>query len=404
MTVVITSDRITSIEPEGKSNGLKDPQVVDGTGKFLIPGLWDMHVHLGSYDDGRKLLPFLLAGGITGVRDMASPPADILRLRDESNRGVIPGPEMVVAGPILQGPMPFRMPLLLSVKDEPEARQAVKDLKKQGVDFIKVGDSVLHDSYFAIADESKRQGLSYAGHLPVSVTALEASAAGQRSIEHFGSARFHGELVACSTREEELGAEVRKLLDAARNGDESAELKVFRAALTKPLLESFSAEKAEALFAAFARNKTWQVPTLAAIQNVWSSQTKELTQEEIEIGKRIQEKYADMILRMRRAGVKLLAGTDLPVTKGDPVLHQELSLLVAAGMTPMEALQTATRNPAEFLGKLDSLGTVEQGKIANLVLLEADPLQDIANTKKISAVILRGKVLPKSLPEGQQSK
>jgi cytosine/adenosine deaminase-related metal-dependent hydrolase len=191
MTVVVVGNRIGSI---GRSRALRAPvraQVLDGTGKFLMPGLWDMHVHLGGYDSGKKAFGQLLASGIVGVRDMASPVEEIVRLRTETRSGAVLGPAMVVAGPILQRPLPFALPpLVQTVADEAEARRTVDVLKAQGVDFIKVGDTLPRDVYFAIADESKRQGIPFAGHVTPFVSAAEASRAGQRSIEHFGSAGF----------------------------------------------------------------------------------------------------------------------------------------------------------------------------------------------------------------------
>ena len=152
--------------------------------------MWDMHVHIGGYDEGTKVLPRLVAYGITGVREMASPVDDILRLRRESADGTLLGPQIVAAGPILQRPLPFRTPPLVRTVTDADAKQVVDDLQAKGVDFIKVGDTLTRDAYFGIASEAKRLGLPFVGHLPVSVTALEATQAGQRSIEHFGSAAF----------------------------------------------------------------------------------------------------------------------------------------------------------------------------------------------------------------------
>lgn len=396
MTVVINGERISALGKFGKIRIPKGAQVINAAGKVLIPGLWDMHIHSGSYQDGRKNLQIFVANGIAGVRDMASPLEDVLRLRKEVNAGNFISPRMIVAGPILQGPLPFQMPLLRSVRSESEVKETVSYLKKSGVDFIKIGDSLPRDLYFVLAAETKRQGISFVGHLPVGVSAAEASDAGQRSIEHLGSARFHGVLLACSTREAELSRYVKELLEAAKRGDESADAKLFRTELTKPLLDTFSDEKAASLFALFAKNHTWQVPTLVALRDVWNSKRKELSEEDKQYGDRVWQKYLEMINAMQRKGVMLLAGTDSPLNNGVSRLHEELSLLVQAGLTPMEALQTATRNPAKFIGRSDMLGTIEKGKIADLVLLDASPLENIRNTQKINAVVLRGRLIPEA--------
>ena len=204
MTVIVNGGRIATIGRAGSVRVPQDAIVVDGTGRFLIPGLWDMHVHVGSYEDGVKVLPRFVGYGITGVRDMASPLDDILRLRRDTSNSTILGPEIVAAGPILQGPLPFKLPPLVRTVTEADATQIVAELKAKGVDFIKVGDTLTREAYFAVAAESKRVGLRFAGHLPVSVSASEASSVGQHSIEHFGSAGFRGVLIACSTEEAEL--------------------------------------------------------------------------------------------------------------------------------------------------------------------------------------------------------
>lgn len=396
MTVVIDGGRISALGKSGKIRIPQGAQVIDAAGKFLIPGLWDMHVHSGNYQDGRKNLPLLVANGITGVRDMASPLEDVLRLRKEAGAGDFISPRMIVAGPILQGPLPFQMPLLRSVGDAGEVKETVSYLKKSGVDFIKIGDSLPRDLFFVLAAETKRQNISFVGHLPVGVSAVEASNAGQRSIEHFGSARFHGILLACSTREAELSKDVEDLLEAAKKGDETADAKLFRTELTKPLLDTFSDKKAASLFALFAKNHTWQVPTLVALRDVWNAKRKELSEEDKRYGDRVWQKYLAMVNAMQRKGVTLLAGTDLPLDNGASPLHEELLLLVQAGLTPMAALQAATRNPAKFMGKLDTLGTIEKGKIADLVLLDASPLEHISNTRRINAVVISGRLISKS--------
>lgn len=395
MTVVMEGDRITAI---GRTARVPSgAETIDGTGKFLIPGLRDMHVHLGGDDGAKTLLARFVASGITSVRDMASPVDEIVRLRQEILDGKLIGPRLAVAGPILQGPLPFQTPAMIRTVGSPEeARRAVDDLWAKGVDFIKVGDTVDRGAYLAIAAQAKLRGLPFAGHLPVSVGAAEASRAGQRSIEHFGSARFHGVLIACSEDEVALRRATKDALEGARAGGASPDGTLLRAAFITRLLDTYSATKAEALFSEMATNGTWQVPTLVAIRDVWNSQRPQLVEEDIVAGDRLWQKYAELIRAMRAAGVKMLAGTDLPVTAEASPLHEELALLVEAGLSPMEALQTATRNPAEYLGTLGTEGTVELSKAADLVVLDADPLSDIKNTRRVYAVVLRGRVISNS--------
>jgi hypothetical protein len=404
MSIVIIAGRIITLGNTGRVRVPAEAQIIDATGKFLIPGLWDMHIHSGGYENGKKFFPRLIANGITGIRDMGSPLDEILRLRKEVNEGEIIGPHMIIAGPIVQGPLPFRMPLLISVNNEAEARQTVSSLKGRGVDFIKVQDALPRELYFAISAEAKRQRIPFAGHVPPSVSAAEASNAGQRSIEHLGG-RFYGVLLGCSDREAELTSKVREIvrnvMKALNEKREPDDTDIFRAGLTKPLFESFNDRKAAALFSLFLRNRTWQVPTLAAQPlRELISERRDLNEDDIRYGKRLLQKQYDLVKTMQRAGVKIMAGTDLPPDRSR--LHEELSLLVEAGLTPMEALQSATRNPAEFLGRFDSLGTIERGKIADLILLDANPLEDIRNIQKLNAVVFGGKLIPKSSLEAMR--
>jgi hypothetical protein len=404
LSVVIVDGRIIAFGKTGSVRVRADAEIIDATGKFLIPGLWDMHIHSGGYENGKKYFPRLIADGITGVREMGSPLDEILRLRREVEAGAIIGPHMIIAGPIVQGPLPFRMPLFISVNDKAEARQTVISLKERGVNFIKVQDALPRDLYFVIAAEAKRQRIPFAGHVPPSVSAAEASNAGQGSIEHLGG-RFYGVLLGCSSSESKLTANVREIVSnvmkSLNEGREPDDSGIFRASLTKPLLESFNNRKAANLFSMFLRNQTWQVPTLVAQPlRAAINERKDLSEDDIRYGKKLLQKQFDVVRAMQRAGVKIMAGTDFPPERSR--LYEELALLVAAGLTPMEALESATRNPAAFVGKLDSLGTIERGKIADLILLDANPLEDIRNVQKINAVVFGGKVISKSSLEAMR--
>ena len=399
MTILVDGERIAAIGPSARMAVPHGTRVVDARGRFAIPGLSDMHVHLAG--GGAALLRRMAVSGITRVRDMGAPIDDILRLRQEANasRDL---PRVIAAGPKLEGPLPFRHPLVRSVASPDEARRAVDELQARGVDFIKVGDSLTPELYAAIADESRRRRIPFAGHLPAAIRALDASRLGQRSIEHFGSASFHGLLIACSTSEVELRRFATETLAAGMSGKispESVEDRLFGADFTGLIASTYSADRAAALFAAFARNGTWQVPTLGAIRDLWDGKTG-LAPADREAGRRLRERYGEMIRAMRTAGVKLMAGSDIEWAADRPAapLHDELVLLVQAGLTPMEALQTATRNPAEFLGALRTEGTIEVGKEADIVLLDASPLEDIASTRRVSTVVRAGRLVEPGTP------
>ncbi|MBV9182537.1 MAG: amidohydrolase family protein [Acidobacteria bacterium] len=412
-TVVVSGGRIAELGDTGKIGAPKQADIVDASGKFLIPGLWDMHVHWYEAD----YLPLFIANGVTGVRLMWG--ADVHhRWREQVEKGELVGPHMIIASAIIDGPKPF-WPGSVSVKNAAEARQAVLIAKSQGADFIKVYSFLPRDAYFAIADEAKKQGIAFAGHVTMTITAKEASDAGQKSIEH-----LTGILQACSRREDELMKAAQNEFRERVADSKPSSFKGVAAWLAQKynLLETYDADKAERLFETFKKNGTWQVPTLTvlrayaylddasfvrdprlkymprSVKGQWgrgkNPVTKGDTPQELAYRKRAFKKSLELVGAMHRAGVEILAGTDVlnPFCFPGFSLHDELGLLVKAGLSPMAALQTATRNPAIFMGRENEEGTIEKGKIADLLLLDANPLVDIANTKKVNAVVLGGRL------------
>ncbi len=419
MTVVIKGGRITNIKKTEKSRFPEGTHVIDATGKFLIPGLWDMHAHW--YDS--DYLPIFIANGVTGLRIMWGNLMH-LKWREEIINGIRLGPRLYIGSPIIDGPQPVWSGSV-SVSNENDAREVVRKFKAMGYDFIKIYHLLPREAYYAIANESKKLGITFTGHLPISITAMEASEAGQICIEHLASGSI-GILLACSVNEEELIKERNKAFEGVTNQPRSlSQLGAYRNYANK-VLETYNDAKASSLFTLFAGNKTWQCPTLTVLRSYRYLDDKNFTDdprmkympeaerkswelknipsvasntpEDWAVEKKIYNKELEIVGIMNRAGVKFIAGTDVanPYCFPGFSLHDELSLFVQAGFTPFEALQTATYNAAEFLGQLDSLGTVEVGKIADLVLLDANPLEDINNTRKITAVVVGGKYYPRT--------
>jgi imidazolonepropionase-like amidohydrolase len=400
-TVEIEGRTITSISNASTVSIPQNARVVDGRGKYLIPGLWDMHVHLGWPPGAAQIfLPMLVANGVLGARDMHSELPIIIGIKRSIASGTQIGPRLIVAGPALDGPNSY-LPAARIVNTPDEARRAVRDLKAAGVDFIKVYSSLPKDLYFAIADEAKRERIPFVGHVPYALTATEASDAGQRSFEHLTEVD-----VGTSTDEAKIKAEEMEAVAQKRGSFPDA----------VRLRGTYDSAKASALFARFRRNDTWQVPTLIVmhapgqhtgsakapddslfayipqiLRNLWNSMPVDFNARIGALG----DFHSDLVGQINRAGVPILAGTDFPNPWVYPgfSLHDELGLLVAAGLTPAGALRTATINPARFLGLTDSLGVVGTGKVADLVLLDGNPLESIANTKRIRAVIQGGRLL-----------
>jgi len=425
MTVLIENDRIALIASANTISLAADTRVIDGTGKFLIPGLADMHVHVtgaGEPEGSRQfMLPMLLANGITTVRDMGGYLESLEPLRKEIREGRRIGPQILFAGPYLDGNPPSFQPSLV-VTNTADAQKYVRELLQRGVDFIKVQSILGRDAYFAIAAECKSAHIPFAGHVPDRVTAAEASDAGQHSIEH-----LTGVLRACSSHEKRL---MREQFFVSRRKKTVAQSGARQLAWQRELLRTQSEKFTAALLEEFVHNQTWQVPTLITLRNVafatpaqnfgndartqfvprkmlagWQGErAKELqtSPQDFALRESVLQKSFEIVGKMNAAGVHLLAGTDTAAPFVFPgfSLHEELALLVQAGLTPLQALQSATRNPAEFLGKLEEQGTIEPGKFADLLLLDGNPLDDIRNTQKIRAVVVRGKLVDRAALDG----
>jgi len=397
--VIIEKNRIVDVGPRKSTRYPRNAPSASAHGGYLIPGLWDMHVHLVFGDwfpNAQQIsLPLFVVNGVTGVRDMGSELAIVQKWRNDIEDGQLLGPRILSSGPMLDGPKP-RFPSSIPVATPEDGRKAVDNLKQGGADFIKLQSLIPRDAVFAIAEEARKQEIAFEGHVPDSVRASEMSAAGMHSFEH-----LIGIFEGSSPLEDEF-----------LKGDKSE----------SKFLVSYDPARASALAAILAKNQTWQCPTLVwehggnlidvtdfskdarakYVPASWKDKTwktfteqvkTEFNTDDLATRQKFVDRELEVVQFLHKAGVPFLAGTDTPpgvyVFPGFS-LHEELQRFVAAGFTPLEALQTATLNPALFFHRED-FGTVEKGKIADLVLLEANPLEDIRNTQKIAAVILNGR-------------
>lgn len=419
-TVVVEGKRITAVGAAASVGIPSGARVIDGTGKYLIPGLWDMHAHASRGGRAVRFWPLFLAHGVTGMRDTGSYPDSLLYWRARSERPGAVAPRIEIASPSLTGDSPTPLPGMggpfeIRVADAAAAVSAVDSLAERGIDAIKVYDGLPREAYFAVAERTRELGMSFIGHVPLSVSLAEASDAGQRSFEHvtdvwascvaggraaladfaWASAR-HGPASdsALTARERLVGALAFSDPDPAECG---------------PLLERMEA------------NGTWLTPTLTvmlgelqprrfdgdprmrwvpgSLRERWTARPRMPAEQEAEIGRRMLTNAGRAVAIAHDAGVPILAGTDasdMPYIFAGSSLHDELALLVEAGLTPPQVLQTATLNPARFLHRTEDLGTVEEGKLADLVLLDADPLDDIGNTRSIRAVVVDGRYLDRA--------
>jgi imidazolonepropionase-like amidohydrolase len=402
-TIVVHGNRIASV---GAATTATGGQVVDAAGAYVIPGLWDMHTHAFFGDrtpESRDLiLPLFIANGVTGIRDMGSALEPVLRGRADVAAHRLLGPRMIVSGPMLDGPK-VSFPASMAIATPAAGRAAVDSLKRRGVDFIKIQSGVPRDAYFAIADEARKVGIPFEGHVPDAIRASEAIAAGQRTFEH-----LIGIFEASSPDEDKY------ITDTYDGGTKRPGV----------FLKTYDPVREAQIIRQIAIARTWQCPTLFWERGQWlvdvvdvlsdpdlpyaakswvsswpksrASILKGLASDPRPIREEFVAHELDIMRKLHAANVPFLAGTDTPA--GVDVLpgislHLELQRFVAAGFTPLEALQTATLNPAMFYGRTGDYGSVQPGRLADLVMLKENPLADIRNTRTITGVLADGRYL-----------
>lgn len=422
MTVIIKEKAISEIGANDELNIPENAKRVSGKGKYVIPGLWDMHAHTSSDFNTRNVIyPTFIANGVTGVRVMSAdcfePCWDLTlnidqsrKIQEDVREGKLVGPRALLASTYINGAKPVEPSTVHAPGTREHGKELVHLLMDRGVDFIKIYDELPREAYFGIAEEANNQGLPFAGHVPVAIKASEASDAGQKSIEHCCEGSLFEE---CSTQEQLLREEITTLIQSRDPKD------MYQLVLR--LVRTYDEAKCQAVFQKFLKNGTWYVPTLLAaetdqpIRSGWreDQRLKYVPKTEYEwwyddeintnalFGPsfpEIRKKRFEIVQAMNKAGVKLLAGSDCGIygVFYGSGLHDELTLLVEAGLTELEALQSATINAAAYANLADSLGNIKEGMIADLILLDANPLEDIHNTKRIYSVMTNGKYYDRS--------
>jgi len=404
--VLIKSGKINFIGRDSNKQTDVSGEIVDGTNKFLIPGLWDMHTHYPKNVSASRVYKttMMLANGITGGRIMWGSKANI-QLRDSVNKGFITAPREIVATPLVNGPGNFFVNDI-AISHAGRIPIMVDSLQKMGYDFIKVYSALRSDLFFELAKYCKQKNIPIAGHVPLGVTAEQASAAGLQSLEHMSGLRK-----SFSGKGEELSRKFEKEL-ADTIGFKAYVDILFKSDALMPLDSS----SAKMIVKSLKANHTAITPTIVAFRGwessrdslmmmpsmVYVSKTQQQDwynfRETFAKEKGFMQSALQLLSFLHKQGIMVLAGTDNenPFVVDGFSLHEELSYFVQAGMTTLEALQTATLNPAIFLHKENDLGTVAKGKFADLVLLDKNPLVDIRNTRAISAVIMNGRLITKT--------
>lgn len=423
-TVIIEQGRITTVAPEGSVRVPAHAARIDARGLHLMPALWDMHAHVHAVSPLLDL-PLYIAYGVTNVRDMQGCPkagdpfiacaADKRRWTREALQGLRVGPRVVASTSFMANGPAMRerlagVPDFFGAATPEEARLFVRHQAAQGVDAIKVYDRLPREAYFALVAEAQVMGLPVVGHRPWAVSAVEAAAAGQKSIEH--ARVFLHEAYPGSA--------------ALRNAAATGHWREDR----RRMVDEHDPVAAREIFAAFVENGTWYVPTHLTrwvdayaddpavrqdtllrylhplmkwqwLEDVDATVAQDSTAEARRAYRDFYRKGLELTGAAHRAGVRILAGTDYIVAGAD--VHRELVNLVEAGLSPAEALKTATLNPALYFGVESEYGSVEPGGVADLLLLEANPLHDVRNTQRIRAVVFNGNLYDRAALDGLQS-
>lgn len=393
-TLVVTDGIITAIGSVAQTAVPDDAVIVDGTDRYLMPGIAEMHGHVPGRASGNlnRVVSLYIANGVTTVRGMLGQPSHLV-LRDDIQDKKMLGPRLITSGPSFNG---------RSVQNPAQAKAMVADQQAAGYDFLKIHPGLSLEEFNAVAEEANRLGIPFAGHVPEDVGVQRALDAGIATIDH-------------------LDGYMQSLLP--RHDDPSGGLSGFFGVF---IADQAIAEKIDEIAAATARAGTWNVPTESLFEHVAldSRNPDEMarlpemkympaaTIAQWKGGKRNvidDDNYASstairavdirrkLIVALSNVGAGLLLGSDSPQIFNVPgfALHRELEYLVDAGLTPFEALVTGTVNPARFLSAQSVFGTLVVGLEADMILVDANPLEDIKNTRRIHGVMVRGKWLPR---------
>ncbi len=424
-TVIIKDGKILRISPTAELKLSSSNTIIDGTGKFLMPGLWDAHVHFAYIEElAPVMFDLFLLYGITSVRDTGGKIDFVTAWRDSARSSPTDAPRVMVAGPLIDG-MPNvydgsdagHPPLSLGSGSVNAVARLVERLDSVDVDFLKAYEMLTPEQFLKIMELAKAKGLKVTGHVPLRMDVISASNAGLNSMEHMRNLEL-----SCASNADQLLKERQEILSKGRNLPGHELRSSIHTAQREVAVANYDDNKANAILEVLRKNDTWQIPTLAlntgqtrfpydrpewlesfeylpgAIGNEWRELTKTEPATIPQFRKDYTQWMLNMALKVHKAGIPMMAGTDTPIGFLTPglSLHEELLVMVEAGLTPQEALKTATINPARYFNLENELGSIKEGHWADLVMLSANPLEDIRNTLRIIAVVKQGKLFAES--------
>jgi len=420
-TVIIRDGKIFRIAPTADLKLSSSNVIVDGTGKFLTPGLWDAHVHFAYIEAlAPNMFPLFLLYGITSVRDTGGKIDFVLQWREASRKDPTAAPRVMVAGPLLDGvPTVYDggrpgYPALGMGSGSVEAVERLTHrLDSLDVDFLKVYEMLTPEQFYKVMEMAKRFGLKVTGHVPLSMDVIGASNAGLNSMEHMRNLEL-----SCASNAEDLLIQRHAIMKKGKDLPGGELRSSIHSAQREIAVKNYDEAKANEILQVLLENQTWQIPTMAlntgqtrmpygrpewqesftylpdTIESQWKSTIAQSDPSNITP---FREQYSEWLMMMAKkiydAGIPMMAGTDTPIAFLTPglSLHEELLVMTEAGIPPSEALKTATINPAKYFNLENELGAVKENYWADLLILDANPLEDIRNTQKIFGVIKQGR-------------
>ena len=421
--VFIKDGKIIKVSETEDLSGIENIEIIDGTGKYLIPGLWDTHVHFSFIEElTPAMFDLFLIYGITSVRDTGAEIGYVKEWQERALANPLEAPRVKIAGPLLDGmpnvydgSSPGRPLLSEGFATVNEITEGIYRLDSIGVDLLKAYEMLTPEQFEEVTRLGRELGLKVTGHVPLSMDVISASNAGLNSMEHLRNLEL-----SSASNADELLEERRQMLIDGQNDEGGVLRSRIHSAQRERAILNYDDRKNDEILAVLAQNETWQIPTLALnlgatelhytetawietfnylpkiVEENWRESAATRADSEVSDFRVKQSEWLLMMTgKIHRAGVEIMAGTDTPIGLLTPgkSLHRELYLLVEAGLTPLEALKTATLNPARYFGIEDELGSIEEGKWADLIILDSNPMDDIRNTKEIHTVIRHGYVL-----------
>ena len=429
-TVIIKGNKIAIIKNAKKIRNPSNSLIIDGAGKYLIPGLWDAHVHLSYNRDIEDVMfPLFIVNGITSIRDTGGHMDLLKRLVKKSKELNGISPRVFIAGPLIDGvPSVYDgssrgMPnLAIGAATVEDVIRIVDSLSEEGVNQIKAYEMLSPEVFEALLKRAKEKGLLVTGHVPLSMDVVEASNLGLRGMEHMRNLEM-----ACSANYDSLLIDRKRMISEGADLSGSRLRSMLHSAQRQHSVESMDEQRRDYVLSQLAKNNTWQIPTLTIatsganrvyareswrnnfrylpepVRSQWTNNTERSSEGSASLSSKKFGSWAyNMVKSISDAGIKIMAGTDSPIAYLTPgfSLHEELRLLVHSGLSPMQALEAATIRPAQFFSLDKKMGRIKKGMLADLLLLDANPLDDITNTQKILGVMKNGNFMDRNYLDG----